>query len=140
MLESLMEEEPNSRILREFKQRGILDDFLYPERRAIRDKYLNDRNMNKKKLSSSSLAPSSTVGKPSSSNIRMSPNEAQVAAAFGGLDEMFVSMRDMEKTNAAYEKATRKKQTLEQQMGLTASTSFDDFRYNRYFLPSEIVS
>lgn len=132
MIERLIEEEPNSRILKEFKRRGILDDFLYPERRAIRERMLQEQKSQQKQINSNykerRSVDNAAPRRDTSSSLRLSPNEAQVAASFGGFDEMRQSMESIEKVNADYERATRRKLSLEQQMGMSSSSSTDDFR------------
>lgn len=120
MLERLMEEEPNSYILRGLKKKGILDDFLYPERRLIREKLVNEgrpvQPINEEIQISSSIP------------VKLSTAEANLAAVFGGIEAMQHSIRDLQQSNAEFERATRKSLTFEQEVGLRSSTASDDYR------------
>lgn len=120
-----MEEEPRSRILRDFKRRGILDDFLYPERRAMREKLANQRPTGVLPRAASSTSKS-TNGKP------LSLTEAQVVAAFGGIDRMEEESQSIERLNNQFERASRRKRvTIDSQPPmLSASIGGDDFRYS----------
>lgn len=120
-----MEEEPRSRILRDFKRRGILDDFLYPERRAMREKLANQRPTEVSPRKSTSTSKSSDH-KP------LSLTEAQVVAAFGGIDRMEEESQSIERLNNQFERDSRRKRvTLDSRPPmLSASIGGDDFRYS----------
>lgn len=126
MLERLMEQEPKSRILREFKRKGILDDFLYPERRSMRRNVIEQSATASNAVSTRPVRNSNVLNKMEP---LLSTQEAQVAASFGGLTEMHQSMRELEILNKKYEKATRKKLTTEEQFEIAAASTGDDYRY-----------
>lgn len=126
MLETLMEEEPRSRILRDFKRRGILNDFLYPERRAMREKLASQQ-----RPTGASPRASSSTSKPTNSK-PLSLTEAQVVAAFGGIDRMEEESQSIERLNNQFERASRRKRvTVDSQPPmLSVSIGGDDFRYS----------
>lgn len=119
-----MEEEPRSRILRDFKRRGILDDFLYPERRAMREKLMSQPP------TGASSRVSSSVTSKSDGRKALSLTEAQVVAAFGGIDRMEAESKSIERINHQFERASRRKQVTVESRPPMISASFggDDFR------------